>query len=43
MQIKELVFWEIICVVNDAVVGQDNDRTFLFRSDLHQIVILVDV
>lgn len=31
MEFKELVFWEIVCVVSDDVIGQDDDRTWVER------------
>lgn len=38
MEIKELVFWDIICAVSDDVIGQDDDRTWVERHTMQQVL-----
>lgn len=38
MEIKELVFWAIICAVSDDVIGQDDDRTWVERHTMQQVL-----
>ena len=38
MEVKELVFWDIMCVVNDDVIGQDDDRMWVERHTIQQVL-----
>lgn len=38
MEIKELVFWDIIRAVSDEVIGQDDDRTWVERHTMQQVL-----
>ena len=39
MEFKELVFWEIVCIVNDDAIGQDDDGTWVERQPIQQQVL----